>query len=98
MTDLTFAIPAWLWGGLLIVPLFALRLWGHRHASKKLPGLVSPKLMGQLVNGSSRPQRWVVFSLRMLALLALSTALARPQLGYRNYASSYTARLYCQRI
>ena len=92
MTDLTFAIPAWLWGGLLIVPLFALRLWGHRHASKKLPGLVSPKLMGQLVNGSSRPQRWVVFSLRMLALLALSTALARPQLGYEEVETQTDSR------
>ena len=92
MTDLTFAIPAWLWGGLLIVPLFALRLWGHRHASKRLPGLVSPKLMGQLVNGSSRPQRWVVFSLRMLALLALSTALARPQLGYEEVETQTDSR------
>lgn len=92
MTDLTFAIPAWLWGGLLIVPLCALHLWAHWHASKKLPGLVSPKLMGQLVNGSSRPQRWVVFSLRMLALLALSAALARPQLGYEEVETQTDSR------
>lgn len=92
MTDLTFAIPAWLWGGLLIVPLFALRLWARWYARKKIPGLVSPKLMGQLVNGSSRPQRWVVFSLRMLALLALLVALARPQLGYEEVETQTDSR------
>jgi len=93
MTDLTFAIPAWLWGGLLVVPLFGLRLWAHWHAtSRKLPGLVSPRLIGQLVNGSSRPQRWVVFSLRMIALIALFVALARPQLGYEEVETQTDSR------
>ena len=82
MTDLTFASPAWLWGGLLIVPLLALRMWSHWRASSNLPGLVSPRLTGQLINGHSRPQRWVVFLLRITALIALFAAMCRPQMGY----------------
>ena len=92
MTDLTFASPAWLWGGLLIVPLLGLRMWSHWRASRTLPGLVSPKLAGQLINGSGRPQRWVVFLLRITALFALFVAMSRPQFGYKEVETRSDSR------
>jgi Ca-activated chloride channel family protein len=92
MIDLTFASPAWLWGGLLTIPLLALRMWSHCHASSNLRGLVSPKLTGQLINGNGRSQRWVVFLLRILALIALFAAISRPQLGYKEVETRSDSR------
>tara|TARA_R110002096_G_scaffold54841_1_gene141336 strand:+ start:1414 stop:3552 length:2139 start_codon:yes stop_codon:yes gene_type:complete len=92
MTGLTFANPDWLWGGIIFVPLLLLRAWSHWHAGKSLPGLVSPRLALQLINGSSRPQRWVVFALRCFAIASTLLALARPQYGFDEVESEIEAR------
>lgn len=82
MNGLTFASPDWFWGLILILPLLVLRFWSHWRSADQLPGLVSPRLSRRLISGSSRAQRWVVFSLQCLALAATLVALARPQMGF----------------
>ena len=82
MSGLTFAQPAWFWGLLVLLPLAALRAWAHWHASRRLPGLVAPRLATRLISGSSRSRRWTVFILHCLALVATLAALARPILGF----------------
>ncbi|MEQ1840963.1 MAG: VWA domain-containing protein, partial [Verrucomicrobiales bacterium] len=82
MNGLTFASPDWFWGLILILPLLVLRFWSHWRSADQLPGLVSPRLSRRLISGSSRAQRWVVFSLQCVALAATLVALARPQLGF----------------
>ncbi|MEM9017644.1 MAG: VWA domain-containing protein, partial [Verrucomicrobiota bacterium] len=82
MTGLTFAQPFWLWGILVLILPILLRVRSHFYAAKQLPGLVSPKLLPQLVSGGSGKRRWVTFSLQCLALSAAFIALARPQAGF----------------
>lgn len=82
MSELTFAQPNWLWALLVIVPLAGLRIFGRFRNVRNLPGLVSPRLQGQLVVGSGETKRWIVFFLRMLAFASLIAALARPQWGF----------------
>ncbi len=92
MNGLTFANPDWFWGLILILPLAVLRFWSHWKTSEQMPGLVSPRLAGRLISGSSRAQRWVVFSLQCLALSSTLVALARPQLGFDETDSETDAR------
>ncbi|MEM9281350.1 MAG: VWA domain-containing protein [Verrucomicrobiota bacterium] len=92
MNELTFAQPEWLWVALLLLPALALRIRAHRSATRQLGGLVSPKLTSQLINGSSRSQRWIVFFLRSLAVIGILGALARPQLGFDEIESEVEAR------
>lgn len=92
MNGLTFASPDWFWGLILILPIFVLRFWSHLKTSEQLPGLVSPRLASKLVSGSSRTQRWTVFSLQCLALAATLIALARPQLGFIEIDTETDAR------
>ena len=78
----TFASPEWLWCLLLLPPLAGLRLWAQYRARRGAAGLVSPRLRGDLIVGAHPWAAWGIFSLRLLALAALLTAMARPQLGY----------------
>jgi len=80
--ELTFANPVWAWGLLLLLPLLALRIRSRVQTSRKLPGLVSPRLMKRLVSGNSHAVRWVVFGLHSLALVGILAALARPRYGF----------------
>lgn len=80
--EINFASPIWLWGLMALLPLICLRVWSHLRTAKKLPGLVSPRLRGQLISGSSQIQRWISFSFLTLSLAFLLLALARPQWGY----------------
>lgn len=92
MNDLTFAQAQWFWGGLLLLPLLALRLRAHFQSRRRLTGLVSPRLAHRLVNGASQARRWVAFLLRSLALAFVLAALARPQWGYEEIESEVDAR------
>lgn len=92
MRGLTFASPDWFWGLILILPLIVLRAWSHWRSAKQLPGLVSPRLAGRLIIGSSRSRRWVVFTLHCLAVVATLVALARPQLGFDEVETETDAR------
>lgn len=92
MNGLTFANPDWLWGLILILPLAVLRFWSHWKTAEQIPGLVSPRLAGRLISGSSRAQRWIVFSLQCLALASTLVALARPQLGFDETDTETDAR------
>lgn len=92
MNGLTFAEPAWLWGGLGLLPLLALRFRSHLRAGRQLPGLVAPRLSRRLVNGANQARRWTVFLLRCLALLCLLAALARPQRGFEEVETEIDAR------
>lgn len=92
MNGLTFAEPAWLWGGLGLLPLLALRVRSHLRAGRQLPGLVAPRLSRRLVNGANQARRWTVFLLQCLALLCLLAALARPQRGFEEVETEIDAR------
>jgi Ca-activated chloride channel family protein len=92
MSGLTFAQPAWFWGGLVLLPLLALRLHAHFRSARQLPGLVSPRLSRRLINGANQGRRWTVFLLQCLALLCLVTALARPQWGFEEVEVEIDAR------
>lgn len=92
MNGLTFHSPVWFWGILVFLPLIALRLWSGRSGGRKLQGLVSPRLRGQLVSSRGLAQRWTVFILQLLALAATLTALARPQLGFDEVETEIEAR------
>ncbi|MBL9156349.1 MAG: VWA domain-containing protein [Verrucomicrobiales bacterium] len=92
MNGLVFAQPDWFWGGLVLLPLLVLRIWSHLGVSRRLPGLVSPRLSHRLINGATQARRWTVFTLQSLALLCLLTALARPQLGFEETENEVEAR------
>ena len=76
-----FANPAWLWALLLLIPLFALRIFSHSSKKRNLTGLVAPRLHALLVSGSSQARAWFTFGFLMMAMVSLIVALARPQLG-----------------
>lgn len=78
----TFASPQWFWCLLLLVPLAALRIWSQLRSARGAQGLVSPRLLKELVVGGGQWSRWTVFSLQWLALASLIVALARPQWGF----------------
>lgn len=92
MNGLVFAQPDWFWGGLVLLPLLVLRIWSHLGVSRRLPGLVSPRLSHRLINGATQARRWTVFTLQSLAILCLLTALARPQLGFEETENEVEAR------
>lgn len=92
MTDLVFAQPKWFWGLLVLVPLLGLRIWSHVRGRGDLVGLVSPRLMKQLVSGRGQSQRWTVFLLQSAALALTFAALARPQLGFDEIDTQTEAR------
>lgn len=92
MNGLLFAQPEWFWGGLVLLPLLVLRIWSHLGVSRRLPGLVSPRLSHRLINGATQARRWTVFALQSLAILCLLAALARPQLGFEETENEVEAR------
>lgn len=92
MNGLVFAQPDWFWGGLVLLPLLVLRIWSHLAVSRRLPGLVSPRLSHRLINGATQARRWTVFTLQSLAILCLLAALARPQLGFEETENEVEAR------
>ncbi len=92
MNDLVFAQPQWLWGILVILPLFALRVRSHVGTSRRLPGLVSPRLAHRLISGATHARRWTIFVIQSFALLGLFLALARPQLGFEETKNEIEAR------
>lgn len=92
MNGLVFAQPEWFWGVLVLLPLLVLRIWSHLGTSRRLPGLVSPRLAHRLINGATHARRWTVFVLQSLALLCLLLALARPQLGFEETENEIEAR------
>ncbi|MEX2580456.1 MAG: VWA domain-containing protein [Verrucomicrobiales bacterium] len=90
--DITFANPAWAWGLLLLLPPIAARVRSHLQSARTLAGLVSPRLQGRLIRGSSHSQRWAVFVLQCLALAGIVAALARPQFGFEEIETESEGR------
>jgi Ca-activated chloride channel family protein len=92
MNGLTFAEPAWFYGAAALLLPLALRIRAQLRATRRLPGLVSPRLAARLVGGGNEARRWTVFSLRALALVAVLAALARPQLGFEEIEAEVESR------
>ncbi|MEM7386265.1 MAG: VWA domain-containing protein, partial [Verrucomicrobiota bacterium] len=80
--SLTFAQPVAFW--LLIAPLLLLGLrWrAHRKRQALLDGFVGSRLQSTLVRNANPVFKRIQFVLFLLSLIALITALARPQYGF----------------
>lgn len=81
--ELQFSQPAWMPLGLALV---ALGLWMFRKADRRrradLDKLAHPRFQQRLIAGWSPALRWTRRGLWLSAVLLLSIAAARPQLGY----------------
>lgn len=92
MKDITFAQIDWFWALAALIPLLALRLVAHFRSSRQLVGLVSPRLADSLISGTSKLRSGTTFLLRLLALVCIITALARPQMGYEEIETEVDVR------
>lgn len=80
---MTFASPYWLYGGLLGAALFALALWAARaQASGQLKTYAEDRLLAPLLRRYSPGARLLKDWLVIISVVAICTALARPQMGY----------------
>lgn len=81
-SSLTFAQPWWLLG-ILAAPVFAiLYIWSQRRGDALISRLVAPRLKAELANGVSLGLRIFRAVLVLAAVILMSIALARPQMGY----------------
>src|SRR5437016_13901661 len=79
---MTFGVPQWLWGLLLIPLLIALFVRSERRGLKRLQEFVSARLLPQLAGTVNRPRRMVRFALQLLGLALAIVSLAQPRWGY----------------
>jgi Ca-activated chloride channel family protein len=79
---MTFGVPQWLWGLLLIPLLIALFVRSERRGLKRLQEFVSARLLPQLAGTVNRPRRMIRFSLQLLGLALALVSLAQPRWGY----------------
>src|SRR6266550_3245660 len=79
---MTFGVPQWLWGLLLIPLLIALFVRSERRGLKRLQEFVSARLLPQLAGTVNRPRRILRFALQLLGLALAIVSLAQPQWGY----------------
>lgn len=79
---ISFGQPLW-FTALVLIPLaIALYIFGESKARKNLSRLVAPKLTARLTQNVDRPKRALRFTLVLLGLAAVITALAEPRYGY----------------
>jgi Ca-activated chloride channel family protein len=79
---MTFGVPQWLWGLLLIPLLTALFVRSERRGLKRLQEFVSARLLPQLAGTVNRPRRMIRFALQLLGLALAIVSLAQPRWGY----------------
>ena len=79
---MTFGVPQWLWGLLLIPLLIALFVRSERRGLKRLQEFVSARLLPQLAGTVNRPRRMLRFALQLLGLALAIVSLAQPRWGY----------------
>jgi Ca-activated chloride channel homolog len=79
---MTFGVPQWLWGLLLIPLLIALFVRSERRGLKRLQEFVSARLLPQLAGTVNRPRRRIRFALQLLGLALAIVSLAQPRWGY----------------
>src|SRR5437868_14650292 len=79
---MTFGVPQWLWGLLVIPLLIALFVRAERRGLRRLQEFVSARLLPQLAGTVNRPRRLVKFALQLLGLSLAVVSLAQPRWGY----------------
>ena len=79
---MTFGVPQWLWGVLLIPLLIALFVRSEQRGLKRLQEFVSARLLPQLAGTVNRPRRMIRFALQLLGLALAIVSLAQPRWGY----------------
>ena len=79
---MTFGVPQWLWGLLLIPVLIALFVRSERRGFKRLQEFVSARLLPRLAGTVNRPRRMIRFALQLLGLALAIVSLAQPRWGY----------------
>ncbi|HYK23675.1 MAG TPA: VWA domain-containing protein [Candidatus Acidoferrum sp.] len=79
---MTFGVPQWLWGLLLIPLLIALFVRSEQRGLKRLQEFVSARLLPQLAGTVNRPRRMIRFALHLLGLALAIVSLAQPRWGY----------------
>ena len=79
---MTFGVPQWIWGLLLIPLLIALFVRSERRGLKRLQEFVSARLLPQLAGTVNRPRRILRFALQLLGLALAIVSLAQPRWGY----------------
>src|SRR5256714_1088304 len=79
---MTFGVPQWIWGLLVIPLLIALFIRSERRGLKRLQEFVSARLLPQLAGTVNRPRRILRFALQLLGLALAIVSLAQPRWGY----------------
>ena len=79
---MTFGVPEWLWGLLLIPLLIALFVRSEHRGLKRLQQFVSARLLPQLAGTVNRRRRIIRFGLLLLGLALAIVSLAQPRWGY----------------
>ena len=79
---MSFGVPGWLWGLLLIPLLIALFVHSEHRGLKRLQQFVSARLLPQLAGTVNRPRRIIRFGLLLLGLALAVVSLAQPRWGY----------------
>jgi Ca-activated chloride channel family protein len=79
---MTFGVPEWLWGLLLIPLLIALFVRSEHRGLNRLQQFVSVRLLPKLAGTVNRPRRIIRFGLQLLGLALAMVSLAQPRWGY----------------
>src|SRR5437868_3074507 len=79
---MTFGVPQWIWGLLVIPLLIALFVSSEQRGLKRLQEFVSARLLPQLAGTMNRPRRILRFALQLLGLALAIVSLAQPRWGY----------------
>src|SRR5437868_6331699 len=79
---MTFGVPQWIWGLLVIPLLIALFIRSEQRGVSRLQEIVSARLLPQLVGTVNRTRRVVRFGLQLLGLSLALVSLAQPRWGY----------------
>ncbi|MEO0414465.1 MAG: VWA domain-containing protein [Verrucomicrobiota bacterium] len=78
---LQFASPAWFWALFILIPLLALRIVSQVNSGRQTRTLIAERLRTKLIDSGTTAIKWTAFFFNLLALVAVITALARPQWG-----------------
>ncbi|MBO0695072.1 MAG: VWA domain-containing protein [Verrucomicrobia bacterium] len=79
---MSFGVPQWLWGLLLVPLLIALFVRSEQRGLKRLQEFVSARLLPQLAGTVNRPRRKLRFGLQVLGFTMAIVSLAQPRWGY----------------
>ena len=82
ISAMSFGVPQWLWGLLVIPLLIALFVSSEQRGLKRLQEFVSARLLPQLAGTMNRPRRILRFALQLLGLALAIVSLAQPRWGY----------------